>query len=71
MTEKTKKQKNVFKAPEAQDVEFGDSNQKTIGHMRLKPNRILWANKNEKGWRGVSLEAFIEFMNEKGKKQTR
>lgn len=39
------------------------------GEIRLKPNRILWAKANEKGWRGVSLRQFEKFIKEEGKHQ--
>jgi len=41
------------------------------GEIRLKPNRVLWARANEKGWHGVSLRKFEEFIREKGKHQTK
>jgi len=39
------------------------------GEIRLKPNRVLWAEANEKGWRGVSLRRFATFMKKEGKRQ--
>jgi hypothetical protein len=41
------------------------------GEIRIKPNRILWARANEKGWRGVYLREFEKFMKKKGERQTK
>lgn len=41
------------------------------GEIRVKPNRVLWANANEKGWHGVSLRRFEEFIIREGKRQSK
>jgi len=41
---------------------------KKIGEIRVKPNKILWASKGQKGWHGISLRRFVEFMAD-GEKQ--
>ena len=41
---------------------------KKIGELRVKPNRILWASSGQKGWHGISLRRFMDFMAD-GKKQ--
>jgi len=49
------------------DVTFLDGKRHKRGEIRLKPNRILWARANEKGWHGISLRGFEEFIRGKGK----
>jgi hypothetical protein len=41
------------------------------GEIRIKPNRVLWARANEKGWHGVHLRDFEEFIRKEGKHQTK
>lgn len=53
------------------DVVFQKSSGAKRGEIRLKANRVLWANANQKGWRGVRLRDFIAFMKERGKPQTK
>ncbi len=50
------------------DLAFLNSFGKKIGEIRVKPNRILWASKGQKVWRGMSLRRFAKFMAN-GKKQ--
>ena len=50
------------------DLVFLNASGNKIGELRIKPNRILWASRGQKGWHVVSLDSFAEFM-EKGKKQ--
>ncbi len=50
------------------DLAFLDASGKKIGEIRVKPNKILWASKGEKGWHGMSLRRFAEFMG-KGERQ--
>lgn len=52
------------------DLAFKNGAGKKIGEIRLKPNRVLWSRSGSRLWRGVSLNAFIEFMK-RGEKQTR
>lgn len=51
------------------DLAFMNASGKKVGEIRVKPNRILWASKGEKGWHGVSLRKFIKFMADKEKQQ--
>jgi hypothetical protein len=44
---------------------------KKRGEIRVKANRILWAQPNEKGWHGVSLRRFEEFITKEGKRQSK
>lgn len=53
------------------DVVFQKSSGAKRGELRLKPNRVLWADANQKGWRGVRLREFREFMKANGKPQTK
>jgi hypothetical protein len=52
------------------DLVILNTERRKRGEIRLKPNRILWAGANEKGWRGVSLRKFEAFMRT-GKRQTK
>jgi hypothetical protein len=51
------------------DFEFLRADGSKRGEIRLKPNRILWAEANEKGWHGVSLRKFREFIKKEGEHQ--
>jgi hypothetical protein len=53
------------------DLVFLDAAKRKRGEIRLKPNRVLWARPNEKGWHGVSLRKFEEFIRKAGRHQTR
>jgi len=53
------------------DLVFLDDKRRKRGEIRLKPNRVLWARANEKGWRGVSLRRFEAFITDEGKRQTK
>jgi hypothetical protein len=50
------------------DLIFLDGDRKR-GEIRLKPNGVLWAGANEKGWRKISLRAFEEFIKAEGTRQ--
>jgi hypothetical protein len=52
------------------DLVFLKSGRKR-GEIRLKPNRVLWAEANEKGWHGVSLHDFRKFVKQSGKRQAK
>jgi hypothetical protein len=53
------------------DLVFLGAARRKRGEIRLKPNRVLWARANEKGWRGVTLREFEKFIKKKGKRQTK
>jgi hypothetical protein len=40
-----------------------------VGHVRIKPSGILWASKGAKVWRGLSIKAFDNLMEEHGRPQ--
>ena len=52
------------------DLAILDDSDKKVGEIRVKPNRILWAEKGQKVWRGRSLRRFAEFMGN-GKRQSK
>jgi hypothetical protein len=52
------------------DLSFMNAAGSKIGEIRVKPNRILWASKGQKGWHGMSLHRFVAFMRG-GKKQSK
>lgn len=60
----------VRKTEKHLDLVFLTGAGKKRGEIRLKPNRILWAKPNEKGWHGVSLRKFEKFMKERGEHQS-
>lgn len=45
--------------------------QRSSSTFRIKPSGVLWSPKNGKDWYGVSLPAFAEFVESKGKKQAK
>lgn len=62
---------NSFRPRKYEDHEIVDPEGRVVGHIRVKPSGVLWSPKNGKGWYGVRLEAFAEFMEENGEKQTK
>jgi hypothetical protein len=59
-----------FRQSESQDFTIVDDGI-VVGHIRIKPNRILWAGSNKKKWTGVSLDQFAEFAAKNGTKQAK
>jgi hypothetical protein len=62
---------NSFRPKKFEDHEIVDGAGKVVGHVRVKPSGVLWSPKNGKGWYGVTLEDFAEFMEKKGIKQSK
>ena len=62
---------NSFLPTKYEDHTIVDRDGKVVGHVRVKPSGVLWSRKHGKGWYGVSLEAFAEFMEGKGIKQSK
>jgi hypothetical protein len=60
---------NSFRPRKYEDHEIVDDDNKTAGHVRVKPSGILWSPKNGKDWYGVSLKSFGAFMEASGTKQ--
>lgn len=58
-----------FRSRKFEDFEIVDPNNKTLGHVRVKPSGILWGEKDGKVWYGVSLSQFATFARDAGKKQ--
>jgi hypothetical protein len=52
------------------DLVILDSSGAIVGEFRIKPNKILWASRGQKVWRGKSLRRFKNFMKD-GKKQVK
>ena len=44
---------------------------RVVGHIRVKPNGVLWAPKNAKVWYGVPLAKLSKVMEQNGKKQVK
>ncbi|HCS09749.1 MAG TPA: hypothetical protein DIW67_21870 [Pseudomonas sp.] len=62
---------NSFRPKKYEDHEIVDADGKVVGHVRVKPSGVLWSPKNGKGWYGVTLDAFAEFMEKNGGKQSK
>tara|TARA_R100000093_G_C1863596_1_gene49182 strand:- start:90 stop:287 length:198 start_codon:yes stop_codon:yes gene_type:complete len=62
---------NSFKPKKYEDHQIVDQNGYVVGHIRVKPSGVLWSPKNGKGWYGVPLAQFAEFMELNGEKQTK
>lgn len=60
---------NSFRPRKFEDHEIVDSEGKVVGHIRVKPSGVLWSPRNGKGWFGVSLAKFSQFMEENGEKK--
>lgn len=65
---KTKKV-NSFAPKKFEDHTIVDSDTKVVGHIRIKPNTILWSPRSGKDWYGISLSSFAAFMIANGRKQ--
>ena len=62
---------NSFRPRKYEDHEIVDSQNKVVGHIRVKPSGLLWSPKNGKDWYGISLTKFAEFVEANGKKQSK
>jgi hypothetical protein len=62
---------NSFRPRKFEDHEIVDPEGKVVGHVRVKPSGVLWSPKNGKGWYGVSLAEFAQFMEANGDKQSK
>lgn len=62
---------NSFRPRKFDDFEIVDGENKVVGHIRVKPSGVLWADKNGKVWHGLSLNQFVTFAKEHGKTQTK
>jgi hypothetical protein len=65
------KRVNSFAPKKYEEHTLVDADNKVVGHVRVKPNNILWSPKNGKDWYGVSLSDFASFLESKGKKQSK
>lgn len=61
--------KNKFESRQYEDFKILNAGGKTVGKIRIKPNRIMWSPPNKQSWVGVSLEQFAAFAMEHGTKQ--
>lgn len=62
---------NSFRPRKYEDHEIVDSNGYVVGHIRVKPSGVLWSPKGGKGYYGVPLATFAEFMETNGEKQSK
>lgn len=67
----TPRRVNSFAPKKYEEHTLVDADSKVVGHVRVKPNNILWSPKNGKDWYGVSLSDFAVFLETKGKKQSK
>ena len=61
----------AFRASESQDftiIDLNDEN-KIIGHVRVKPSGILWADKSGQTWYRLSIKKFAELAKKHGTEQ--
>ena len=61
--------KNRFSPEKYFDRKIVNETGEVIGHVRLKPNSVLWAPKNAKEWYGIELDDFARFMEREGRRQ--
>lgn len=64
-----KQKRNQFATRDHEDFTILDSDKKVVGHIRIKPNRVMWSAKGGHAWSGVSLADFAAFMETHGKHQ--
>jgi hypothetical protein len=62
---------NSFAPKKFEQHTLVDSDGKVVGHVRVKPNGILWSPKGGKDWYGVPLTEFANFLQKAGKKQSK
>jgi hypothetical protein len=62
---------NKFDSPQSHEVTILDSKSQVVGHIRIKPNKILWSPKNSKKWHGASINLFSEWIKKEGTIQSR
>lgn len=60
---------NSFRPRKFEDFEIVNDQHVVVGHIRIKPSGILWAPKHSKVWYGLTLKAFGEHAEMRGKKQ--
>jgi hypothetical protein len=60
---------NSLRPRKFEDFEIVDDDNRTVGHIRIKPSGVLWAPTEAKLWYGVTLDEFAKYMEEKGKRQ--
>lgn len=61
--------KNSFRPKQFEDFEILDENGNKVGEIRVKPSGILWSAGGKHKWRGVDINTFAQFMEERGKLQ--
>ena len=61
--------KNQFSPSQYYDHRIKNEKGEMVGRIRIKPSGVLWAPKNAKLWRGVSIRKFAAFMEQEGKLQ--
>lgn len=59
---------NSFRPKKYEEHEIVDSENKVVGHIRVKPSGVLWSPKNGKDWYSIPLAKFAAYAEEHGKK---
>ena len=54
--------KNQFSPSQYYDYRIKNEKGEMVGRIRVKPSGVLWAPKNARLWRGVSIRKFAAFM---------
>lgn len=57
---------NEFVRPQYYDHQIVDQDNKYVGTLRIKPNKILWAKPKAKKWKAVDLDMFAQWIAQTG-----
>lgn len=57
---------NSFRAATSQDFTIVDPDNRVVGHLRVKPNGVLWRPRDRQRWHRVTLDQFANFAIENG-----
>lgn len=60
---------NAFRARKSEDFTILNGEGKVVGHLRVKPNAILWKSAGARKYRFVTLDQFTEYMNKNGEER--
>lgn len=61
--------KNQFATPNCVDHAILDGQGNLLGHVRIKPNAVLWRRRSARKWRGLTLEQLSRLAEEHGRLQ--
>jgi hypothetical protein len=61
--------RNNFRPRKFEDFEIVNEDELVVGHVRVKPNKLLWSPPDSKVWYGVPLNEFARYAKRKGQPQ--